>query len=43
MDGSYIIGVFDCCREKMSSIAAMRGGGGGDTHDEMAESELCLS
>ena len=37
-DGSYVVAVFDCCREKMSA-APMRGGGnqGGGMDDDANE------
>ena len=36
-DGSYVVSVFDCCREKMQ-VQAMRGSGGaGDDGDDERE------
>ena len=33
-DGSYVMGVFDCCREKLDPNLATRGGGGAMDIDE---------
>ena len=39
MDGSYVLGLFDCCRERIPATET-RGGGGEDEDDGMAAGGL---
>ena len=34
-DGSYVVSLFDCCREKLPAVQSRGGGFGGDEDDDV--------